>query len=237
MRGVLNTSQQRWISKNREGANRSIRHALMIADFMVSVEISCRAHGGIRLIEPSEIISAAPQKTRALDNPYSIPARAKYLHPDTKRVCDGKIGVVPDKIFGLRNIDAGTVQYFFFEADTGTVPLTDKNPKRHSVLETLAAYMHIANTGKHTEHFGIPEFVVLFLTHSRERVLHMRALIEHLTDSKGSPRFLFRSHPRLYHATKSFQPIDHYLALPWKRARRSNISLLLLLTRSSQQRI
>jgi len=229
LRGFLNSSRQRWIAKNREGANRSVAHTLMIADLMVSIEISCRAHGRIALIEPSEIVAQAPQATRALDNPYVIPARPRYVHPDSNQVHNEHVGVVPDKVFGLRNLDAGTVQYFFFEADTGSVSLTDHNAKRHTVLRRLAAYMQIASSGRNSEHFGVPEFVVLFLTNSGERVGRMCAMVEHLTDGAGSPRFLFRSHPRLYHATRTPVPLDHYLRLPWKRSGRSNTSLLMLL--------
>jgi len=228
LRGLLNPSRQRWIAKNREGANRSVAHTLMIADLMVSIEVSCRAHGRIALIEPSEIVSQAPQATRALDNPYLIVARPRYVHPDSKQIHNERVGVIPDKVFGLRNLDAGTIQYFFFEADTGSVPLTDRNAKRHTVLRRLAAYMQIAG-GRHSDHFGIPEFVVLWLTNSGERVNRMCAMVDHLTDGAGSPRFLFRSHPRLYHATRTFVPLTHYLTLPWKRSGRANTTLQFLM--------
>ena len=228
-RGFHNTSRQLWIAKNREGANRSVAHALMIADLMVSIEISCRAHGGIALIDASEIAAHSPRATRALDNPYNIPARARYIHPDTGQRHNVSTGVVPDKVFGLRNLEARTVQYFLFEADTGSVSLTGKDPKRHTVLRRISAYMQIARNGTHVSHFGIPEFVVLFLTSSGDRANRMRAIVDHLTDGAGSPRFLFRSHPRLTHPTKSFRPLDHSLFLPWKRSGRLNISLSALL--------
>jgi len=201
---------------------------------MVSIEISCRTHGRITLIEPSEIVSQAPQATRALDNPYLISARPRYVHPDSNLVHNERVGVIPDKVFGLRNLDAETVQYFFFEADTGSVSLTDLNAKRHTVLRRLAAYMQIAGSRRHIDHFGIPEFVVLFLTNSGERVSRMCAMVEHLSDGAGSPRFLFRSHPRLYHATRTFLPLDHYLTLPWKRSGRPNTSLQALMIVESE---
>jgi hypothetical protein len=229
LRGFLNPSRQRWIAKNREGANRSVAHSLMIADLMVSIEVSCRYHGHIALIEPSEIVSQAPQGTRALDNPYVIPARPRYVHPDSNQVHNEPVGVIPDKVFGLRHLDSGTVQYFFFEADTGSVSLTDRNAKRHTALRRLASYLEIASSGRHRDHFGIPEFIVLFLTNSGERVSRMCAMVEHLTNGSGSPRFLFRSHPRMHHPTRTFVPLEHYLTLPWKRSGRSNISLLTLL--------
>ncbi len=232
LRGFLNPSRQRWIAKNREGANRSVAHTLMIADLMVSIEISCRRHARVTLIEPSEIVSHASKATRGLDNPYVISARPRYVHPDSNQMHSEQVGVIPDKVFGLRHLDAGTVQYFFFEADTGSVSLTDRNAKRHTVLRRLAAYKQIADSGTHRDHFGIPQFVVLFLTNSGERVSRMCALVGHLTNGSGSPRFLFRNHPRFHHPTRTFVPLDHYLTLPWKRSGRANTSLLTLLQKS-----
>ena len=194
-RGFLNIAAQRWIAKNREGTSRSITHTLMIADLMVSIEISCRSHPCVELIEPSQIIQQAPSSTRASDNPFCIPAHARYLHPDTMQVHDVPTGVIPDKVFGLRNLTSETVQYFFLEADTGSVSLTDKNQKRHTVLRRISAYMQMANRGTHTRHFNIPQFIVLFVTSSAQRAQHMLELVDHLTQGNGSPRFLFRTHP------------------------------------------
>src|SRR5579862_9201576 len=58
-----------WSEKNKRAGAVFIAHTLEIADFMVGVELACRAHSKINLIREHEIIADAPDTTRAAREP------------------------------------------------------------------------------------------------------------------------------------------------------------------------
>jgi len=58
-----------WSEKNKRAGAIFLAHTLEIADFMVSLELACRAHGQITMIREEEILAAAPEETRAAREP------------------------------------------------------------------------------------------------------------------------------------------------------------------------
>jgi hypothetical protein len=66
-----------------------------------------------------------------------------------------KIPIIPDGLFALEK--DGIVDYYFLEADRGTMPIL-------SIRKKMLGYMQFFRKGLHTKLFNIPHFRVLFVT-------------------------------------------------------------------------
>jgi len=238
MRGQLNESAARLVAKNREGRFTTLPHRIMINDIYVSIQIALQRFPNIQLIKPGDIIAAAPEPTRCLKNPFEIPSFARYQHPRSKKWHSIKTGIIPDKLFGLQNIKTGRQLFIMLEAHR-TVPLTDINPKRKTVLKSLAAYLRINVKPKNDQslplyrkHFGIPNMIVLWATTSEQKAANILNLIEHLTD--GRPTGLFGVTCLSLHQNPRRSPVPDpdILQAPWQRSGRDDVTLLDLLNRT-----
>lgn len=173
-----------WTEKNKRAGAKFIAHTLEIADFMVGLELACRAHGEIKLIREEEIIAAAPERTRLAREP---------LRWEAESVEQGRRelwSVVPDGAFGLSFPD-GTAAYFLLELDRGTIPIARNGTDHRSIRRKLKTYYDGWRAQRHVEQFGIKQMRVLTVTSSQERVHNMVSAVRSITDGRGSNFFLF----------------------------------------------
>lgn len=177
----------RWDTKNRNLSRVFLHHTLAVAEVMVAFEVACRAHEGVRFIPPEEVLAGAPAETRRLRLPFRWQVDVRH---------DGKpyrLGVEPDKVFGLRFEDVPENRrhaFFFLEADRGTMPVRRNGLAQTSFLRKLICYQETWRQGLHRRHLDIPNFRVLTVTTSREQVEHLVEACRSLPGG-GSRLFLF----------------------------------------------
>jgi hypothetical protein len=202
----------RW-DKSRNVSRQFLRHTLAVAEVMVAFEVACRDTEGVTLIQPEEILTAAPEATRRLRLPFrwqvEVSERDK-LH---------RLGVEPDRVFGLSF--AGEPEhrrraYFFLEADRGTMPVVRQGLVQTSFRRKLLGYQETWRQGLHRIHLGIPNFRVLTVTTNEERA---RRLIEACGSLTGGARlFLLVNHERVSHG--------NILTLGWQNGRGEHVRLV-----------
>jgi Replication-relaxation len=169
--GEVRQGGVRWDAKNRNVSRRFLHHTLAVAEVMVAFEVACRRREGVQFIPPEEVLAGAPAETRRLRLPFRWQVEVRW---------EGKpyrLGIEPDRVFGLR-FEGGPENtrrdaFFFLEADRGTMPVARKGLARTSFLRKLLAYQETWRRGLHRTHFGIPNFRVLTVTTSKERVGHL----------------------------------------------------------------
>lgn len=61
-----------WTERNKRAGAKFIEHTLAIADFMVGLEIACRARTDIELIREHDVIAEAPERTRIAREPLRL---------------------------------------------------------------------------------------------------------------------------------------------------------------------
>jgi hypothetical protein len=202
-----------WTDKNRTATRQFISHTLMIADFMVALEISLRRHSNVRLIEPSGILATAPAETRRATNPWKLSATVTQ---------DGNahdIGIIPDKVFGLDFVEARKRSYFFLEADRATMPVTRAHLRQTSFNQKILGYLQGGGTGNaHGRQFGIGNFRVLTVTTSRQRLETMLLAQNAATKGQGSRQLLFVDQERL-------RACPDLLALEWMNGKGEGVRI------------
>ena len=160
----------RWDTKNRNVSRVFLHHTLAVAEVMVAFEVACRSRESVQFIRPEEVLAAAPVETRCLRLPFRWQVEVRV---------EGKphrLGVEPDRVFGLRFEDKPENRrhaFFFLEADRGTMPVRREGLAQTSFLRKLICYQEAWRQGIHRKHLGIPNFRVLTVTASRERVGHL----------------------------------------------------------------
>lgn len=185
--GYLKRGGVRWDTKNKGLSRVFLHHTLAVAEVMVAFEVACRSREGVRFIPPEEILAGAPETTRRLRLPFRWQVEVRRdgrLH---------RLGVEPDGAFGLDFEGAPETRrrvYFFLEADRGTMPVMRKGLAQTSFLRKLLSYQETRRQGVHRKHLGIPNFRVLTVTTSRERVENLVAACQSLSGG-GSRLFLF----------------------------------------------
>lgn len=168
--GVVRRGGIRWNTKNRNVSRVFLHHTLAVAEAMVAFEVACRSREEIQFIPPEEVLAGAPPETRRLRLPFRWKVEVRF---------EGKpyrLGVEPDRVFGLEFHGAPENRrhaFFFLEADRGTMPVTRKGLAQTSFLRKLLTYQETWRQGLHRAHLGIPNFRVLTVTASRERVGHL----------------------------------------------------------------
>jgi len=185
---ALSRGKVDWTAKNRTVGPIFLEHALLVSDFMVSLEVACRQHGHIRVISTSEILSQAPERTRRRQNPLKI--GVSCIHQDQKVT----LGIIPDQFFGLHYLDKpdGTNKaYFFLEADRCTMPVVRGNFRQTSFYRELVEYQEVWTQGLRTALYGIRNFGVLTVTGSEDRVDNIIAASKKASGGKVSMMFLF----------------------------------------------
>ncbi len=170
-----------WTPKNRSVGRVFLEHALMVSDFMVSLEMSCLMHGGVKLLQRDDI--PLPDDLREKKMPF-----AWSVHITGRR----KVGIIPDAVFGLEYLDKdGRTQkvFYFLEADRATMPIKRDRLECSSVFRKFLAYEATWSQGVHRSRFGWNRFRVLTLTASEARVRNMIASCNEMERVKGL--FLF----------------------------------------------
>jgi hypothetical protein len=183
--GVARPRGTRWDTKNRNISRVFLHHTLAVAEVMVAFEAACRSREGVEFIPPEEVLAGAPPETRRLPFRWKVDVRHdSKLH---------RLGVEPDKVFGLRFEGAPENRrhaFFFLEADRGTMPVRRKGLGQTSFFRKILAYKETWSQGLHRTHLGIPNFRVLTVTTSRERMEHLVEACRSLGGG-GSRLFLF----------------------------------------------
>lgn len=161
-----------WTEKNRRVKEKFVEHTLGIADFMVAMEMACKAAGNIEIIPRETILAGAPEATRRREYPFRWQTRVHWMGEWQE------MAIVPDAVFGLRYQDkpeGKNKAYFFVEIDRGTMPITRRDVKQTSFARKLHSYADTWERGLHREHFGIKNFRVLTMTTGAERVRNIQA--------------------------------------------------------------
>jgi hypothetical protein len=175
--------------KQRDAGWRFIEHRVDISEFMVQLELACRGRPDIELIERKIIVETAYKTQR--DRRVRLMA--------TVRV-DGEyqlIAVDPDELFGLRV--AGRESYFMFERDRGEMPVHRRKDKDQTFYaKKMLAYYEANRAGEHIGELGIPNFRVLTVTTTADRVRQMIEAQNEITGGRGSNLFLFTDEAKLH---------------------------------------
>lgn len=183
--------------KQRTAGWRFIEHRVDISEFMVQLALACRGRGGIELVERAQLFPSAEKTQR--DRRIRLRAKAR-IDGDYKR-----LSVDPDEMFGLRYGNSQKESFFFLERDRAQMPVkrlknTDQTYYQKKMLTYFAA--HIA--GEHERELGLPNFRVLTVTTSKERVAQMIEAQREITGGRGSNLFLFLDDTSL----RDSNPID-----------------------------
>ena len=107
-----------WTACNRSVTRYFMEHALAVADAMVALELPSRPHG-------IELLDYEPATTQPFKS--SVPLRQSGS--------TAEVGVIPDRVFGLKT--AAATRWFFLEADRATMPVERSNFKQSSFLRSL----------------------------------------------------------------------------------------------------
>lgn len=205
-----------WLRLPRS-SHSNFAHELMVCRIRASIELGVRADPSLRLITWTEILASerTPLDTRRSLRPAQMPVSlsSNGEHRQIMVRADG----TP---FGLELSRDGRSTYLFFpgiEADCGTEPVTASDIERSSIYKKFAAYLAIAQQNIHRSHFGFPNLFVPFVTTTRSRMESMMALLDRLTDGRGSKMFLFKTFPALTSAESPLPPSGAMLTQPWTR--------------------
>ena len=199
--GEVHRDQTRWDTKNRNLSRVFLHHALAVADVMVAFEVACREREGVDFIRREDVLASAPKETRRLRLPFrwyvDVPLNGRRE----------RLGVQPDRVFGLRFNERGVSSaYFFLEADRGTMPVSRRDLAQTSFVRKLLAYRETWRQGVHRKHFNIPSFRVLTVTANSARLAHLVAASRSIATG-GAGLFLF--------ATASQLDDGNVLTMPW----------------------
>ncbi len=166
-----------WTAQNRTATRFFMEHTLAVAEAMVAIECSCRKQG-IELIPYPENVFK-----------WSVPVR----YEDTTVT----VGIVPDRVFGLRSrTHQNEIAWFFLEADRASMPVQRRTLKQTSFARKLIAYHETWRRKVLADDF--PRFRVLTVTTSEDRVEHLLKANRTLGQGKGSGLFLF-THQKAFH--------------------------------------
>lgn len=187
-----------WTAKNRSSTKLFIEHTLRVADFMVALEVACRA--------------ANIELTRAEKLPEYPRWSVSVSHQGTRAT----LGVVPDAVFSLTTANNATV-FYCLEADRGTMPVKRRHLYQTSAYRKFLAYQASWKQRVTEKRFGWKRFRVLTLTASAERVKRLREVASELPSGHGL--FLFADQHQLSQS-------PDVLALPWTPAGNNRVVTL-----------
>ena len=193
-----------WSAKNRAVKHLFLEHALLVSDVMVSLELACRQHDGVRFLNSDELPLPAATRSRLELEPFRWKVS---LNGGTR------LGVVPDCVFGLEFADQPPDRnhaYFFLEADRGTMPITRSGLHHSSFHRKFLAYEATWLQELHRKHFGFHRFRVLTVTTSTDRLKHLIEACRQL--ERGQGLFLFAD-------ATGFLAVPDPLVFTWQSAR------------------
>lgn len=175
--GKAGASPRCRITEKNDIVGRSfLKHALLVADILVAVEVAARNLPNIRYLPQNEIL---PGTT----------AKAKWRVRISRKTT---LGIVPDGLFALEktrpNGEIDRVCYFL-EADRGTMPVKRKSLARTSMYRKLLAYQETWAQDLHRSIFAFHRMRVLSVTTGQKRLARLVAACENF--KRGHGLFLF----------------------------------------------
>ena len=182
-----------WTTKNREIKQPQIEHTLMVADFMVCLELACDKFKYTELIEPEQILAMLPNQSRK---------RVKVFHwqfdiekQSGDQIRNFRFTLRPDKIFGIyfpEDLPGRDKVYYFLEADRGTMPIKRSSPYITSYFGKMQAYHEAWHRNEYQRIFGTRAVRILTLAKSEERIQNMIKAGKRVNKSQnGSKIFWF----------------------------------------------
>jgi len=175
----LSPARLDWL-RNRHDKRESFAHGLMISDYLVAMEQSTR-HSDVMFISPEEL------RNRVFGDWKQFAWRVTIEHRRAPVPC----AVVPDEVFALEHNDSGHIDFFFLEADCGTMPVKRRNLAQTSFHRKLLAYFTSWEKRIPQSRFGIPAFRVITITTSSDRIANMIEANRAISGGHGSRLFLF----------------------------------------------
>src|ERR1039457_4439826 len=189
----VNFREVSWGEKNRGVGRIFLEHALLVSDVMVSLELACRKHGGIKLLYEDELA------LRSEREPFQWRVKVQG---------GIRLGVIPDRVFALEYAgENGQPEriHFFLEADRGTMPVVRNGLTQTSFYRKLIAYEATWTQKIHQRHLGIHRFRVLTVTTVAARVKSLLDACSRL--KRGHGLFLFADKSVL--EKDPFSPVWH----------------------------
>jgi hypothetical protein len=190
--GLEATKPALHLSRKNEGAGRPfIEHTLRTADVMLAFERSCKAGKcDVELWGPREVLARAPARTREAKRPF-----VWYAVLTSEREKE-TVGVEPDRVFGLRAREQGTVSWFMLETDCGTMPVSRKRLRTSSIRRKILGYREAFSKKRHETQFNWPAFRVLIVTTTEARLRSMQQCVREVY-GRGSSMYLFATFDEL----------------------------------------
>lgn len=195
----------KWSAKNRDTGRLFLEHTLLIADLMVSLELACRRHGGVKLLTGDAL--PVPDSARRQREPF------QWRVNISSRL---KCGVIPDQVFALE-FSGGGRQFYFLEADRATMPVVRQNLAQSSFYRKLLAYEATWTQNLHRSRLGFNRFRVITVTSSPERVQTLLEATRQL--ERGQGLFLFTDRD-------AFLNCPEALSAPWRNGKGTVETLL-----------
>jgi len=129
--GLSMPSKVYWTEKNRRVREAHIEHTLGIADFVIGIEIMCQETEHLEFIDPQTIIANSPKQTQRAKYPFRW--KTSIRHKGERH----SVHIVPDYVFGLKNIETNKQRYYFVEIDRGTMPVSRRDIKQTSYMRKI----------------------------------------------------------------------------------------------------
>jgi hypothetical protein len=198
------------IDKERDAGWRFVEHTISITGFFVALEVAGRRRTDVRILERAEILEDAPRTKRE-----------RQVRVEASIRLDGVLkrnAVMPDALFGLRFNDEEE-SYFMLEIDRGEMPVERyKNTQRTYFAKKMLTYYEANRQERHVHDLGLPNFRVLTVTTTPERVDRMLSALNGITEGRGSNMFLFADIMKL----TASNPLD----LEWVSGKRALVRLV-----------
>lgn len=184
-----------WTAKNKElKSGIFMEHTLLVAEFMIMVQLACKKVDGVEFIDQEEIINKRAEPICNCDQHLGFRVDATLKKNQRKPFL---LTVVPDGAFGLRfhGKEQGKKEvYFFLEADRATMPIRRVSLLRSSFYKKMLGYYHAWKTGAYSKTFHFKHARVLTITTSRQRIDNMIEVGKMIDTRKtGLGMFLFAS--------------------------------------------
>lgn len=133
--------------RHRDSFSPQFLHAMMIIETVLDIELTVQATPDQRFVPVDEILSRAPETTRAAPNPLSIPV-----------TLEGKAShIIPDALYGVEYDKGGKRSYLFWALECErTSPNTRATGSASSAAKKRKAYKQLIATKGFDTHWNIP---------------------------------------------------------------------------------
>lgn len=176
---------------------RQFWHQLMVADIVLSIELSCRTRG-LRFRHRSELLG---------NSPLSFQTNISYRHPSGKlETYSGRLQ--PDDFFAINDT------YFALEADRENEPITRPTFQSSSYARKLLQYRDVLMRKTYKDSF--PNLIVLNVTTSVQHAANIMNYMDQVLQAK-SQALLFKGVPILGSREKYPHPLTTLLDEPFDR--------------------